>query len=178
MLYCTLAEMRIEEGTAMLAETAQNIAERIEDLDSCWSQARAVIYDRSSLQTSNKKLLSYRERSVRGCIRSLDGVGQALVSQENAGVSTRYMSVRLSRGIESLTASLDRLRTFLAEESSIQTESAMRIQNLMGEMSSCISEIIAEAENLSDEIEGHYFNRLRQDPFGYELADESDDYNY
>lgn len=88
------------------------------------------------------------------------------------------MNVRLSRGIENLNINLERLQTALGEGASIQSESVKRIQSLMAEMSSCISEIIADTENLSDEIENCYFNRLREDSFGYELTEESGDYNY
>ena len=160
----------------MLTETTKRIVDQIHILDSHCNELRAIVYD-AACAHSNRRSLIYREKSVRGCIRNLNGIGEALVSQR-AGVSTRYMNVRLSRGIENLNINLERLQTALGEGASIQSESVKRIQSLMAEMSSCISEIIADTENLSDEIENCYFNRLREDSFGYELTEESGDYNY
>ncbi len=163
----------------MLSEyTIRSIVTCTEKLDSCWSEIRGIIYDKSRVQVQTsraKKILSSKERSVRECLRHLHGVAKDLDSQE---VSTpmSYIQKRLSRGIDNTAVSLDRLQNFLQEEAFIRPESIKRIEELMATFESCIEEIGYNSENLRDEIETCYFYRLKEDSFGYEAADEDNYY--
>lgn len=164
----------------MLSEcTIRNIIAYTEKLDSCWSEIRGIVYDKSRVQVHTskaKKVLSWRERSVRECIRGIQGVAKDLESQE-ASMPTSYIQERLSRGIENLSLSLDRLQAFLLQdENRIRPESVKRIEELMAAFESYIEEIECNSESLSDEIEACHFDALKGDLFGYEPADEDSYY--
>lgn len=151
-----------------------NIVMCVSNIESSWNDVQEVLYNKSSIRISNVKDFSYRERSVRGRIRSLKQTAGEL-NQESAR-TTGHIGEKLSRKTESLRSSLDGLQ-YLLQEAFVEIKSAEKLESLMTAFEGHISELECSLEGFADQLEISRFEDLRRDPFNYEIADEDSDYN-
>lgn len=165
--------MRIENGESLMISeyTVDSIVAHARDIASTWEQIREILYNKSSIRVSNAKDFSYRERSVRGCVRSLK---RAVDELNQESTRTDYANEKISRKTENLRGSLDRLQ-YLLQESFVQIESAEKLESLMMAFEDYISELECTLESFADQLELSYAERLRQDSFNYEIVDEDND---
>lgn len=83
-----------------------NIVMCVSNIESSWNDVQEVLYNKSSIRISNVKDFSYRERSVRGRIRSLKQTAGELIKNPHALLAISAKSFPARRKVSEV-ASMD-----------------------------------------------------------------------